>query len=446
MEVPIFCSTTAPEDGIEKVIFPANTRTTVVRKSMLKKVLRDRHRTGTMAASLLIGALAIGCGDSTEPEPDRTPTITITGVADGETVAGPVTIGISVDVGTYTAELNGETFFAGRTVSDPGEYTLTVDARNGTATASVTVQFTILLAGSSRLILRVIDLGPNEAGGGGDALLLTDSSAAGLRHALIDAGPAGVGGSDPGFVQRRLTQLGVDTLDALVLTHAHSDHFGGMTAILQDVVVRRFFYNAQARTFTAYNQLITLAQQTADTVIVPDSPFFFVLGFGADATQVTVLTALGNYLNDAGAGSSEINEGSLGTEVVKGTFRLFVAGDGEVGANLRWRTLFGAETANVTALKVGHHGANDAVFDNGFSGSSAWLNHTEPELALVSANGTTHPRVNALNALLALPGTVTRCTNTHGDIEVRVNDVGGYVTDVERNDDTLCSAGSEATS
>jgi beta-lactamase superfamily II metal-dependent hydrolase len=397
-----------------------------------------------LALAVLTGTVLAACGGQSGTEPDRTPTITVSGVTDGAVVVGPVTVAITVDVGTYSATLNGEEFFSGRTVSDPGSYTLVVSARNGSATSSETLAFTIELSGSSRLIIRVFNLGPNEAGGGGDALLLTDSSAAGLRHALIDAGPAGVDGADADFVGRRLATLGVDTLEALVLTHAHSDHFGGMASLLQDVVVRRFFYNAQVRDFAVYNQIIALANQLADTVVVPDAVVEVTLGFGAGATQLRILTPLPTFLGNVGASASDINDGSLGTEVAKGTFRLFLAGDGEVAANQRWRTAFGSSTDDLTALKVGHHGANDAIFDNGFSGTSTWLAHTAPEVALISANGTTHPRQNAIATLLTVPGLETFCTSTHGDIEVRVGDSGQYVTSVEQNAAEACAPGTEA--
>ena len=134
--------------------------------------LRYRQQTVARMGLSVIILVALACGETTQPEPDRTPTITITGVEDGEVAQAPVTIVIEVDVGTYVAELNGEAFFSGRTVSDPGSYLLEVAARNGTATASESVQFVIALAGSSRLILRALNLGPNNAGGGGDALLL----------------------------------------------------------------------------------------------------------------------------------------------------------------------------------------------------------------------------------------------------------------------------------
>lgn len=294
------------------------------------------------------------------------------------------------------------------------------------------------------LILRVFDLGENENGGGGDALLVTDSTAAGQRHVLIDAGPAGAGGVDLDYVAGRLAGLGVDTLDALILTHAHTDHFDGMSDVLDRVHVRAFYYNGQVRSFFRYQNLITQAQTDADSRVAVTQPIDFDLGTSA-GTRVRILSPMPTWLNDANAGSTEINDGSLGTRVVRGAFSLFVAGDGEVGANLRWRTMFPNDTRNVTALKVGHHGANDAVFDNGSFGTSTWLAHTNPQLQLISANATSHPRVRALSALLGQTSR-TYCTPVHGDIVVRIDDAGAnWSVSVQRNPAADCVPGRDAT-
>jgi beta-lactamase superfamily II metal-dependent hydrolase len=93
---------------------------------------------------------------------------------------------------------------------------------------------------------------------------------------------------------------------------------------------------------------------------------------------------------------------------------------------------------------VGHHGANNAVFDNGFSGSSAWLAHTAPRITVISANGRSHPRQNALNALLGLPQTETYCTSVHGEIAIRVAENGQYAVTVQRNANLDCRPGTEA--
>lgn len=370
----------------------------------------------------------------------------MSGVEDGATLTGPVTITIDVDRGSWEAELDGAPFFSGQTVEAPGSHLLRVTARNGDAASTLEIRFEIVLAGASRLIVRIFDLGANDAGGGGDAILVTDSSATGSRHALVDAGPAGSGASDPGFVSRRLEALGVDTLEALLLSHAHTDHFDGIPAVLTGRVVKTFIYNGQERSFSRYDQTVSQASAAAEELLIPEAQTELPLGFGANASVLTVVPPLPTYLSDSDADGSELNEGSIGAQVRKGPVRVFLTGDGEVRANQRWRISFGALTEDLDVLKVGHHGANDAVFDNGFNGSSAWLAHTNPEVALITANGTSHPRRNAISFLLGLSGTRTYCTNVHGDLELRVGEEGALQVTVERNPDESCTAGSDATS
>lgn len=402
---------------------------------------RDLLRASSLTS--VLASLALGaCSSDSTTQPPPAPVITVTGVENGVTYTTPVTIGISVDEGVYEATLNGQDFLSGTTVSDIGTYRLFVEARNGEATSQQEVLFGITLAGDRILIVRVLDLGPNESGGGGDAILLTDSSSAGPVHVLIDAGPAGTDGADSTLVARRLAELGVDTLEALVLTHAHSDHFYGIPPVMRDVHVRRFFHNGQVRDFERYNATIAFAEASADTAFVPTAPV--IRGFKDPGSPImTVLSPFSAFLGLPGANSSMINEGSLGTLIVFGDFDMFFAGDGELEANNRWRNTFPTLTSGVDVLKVGHHGANDAIFNSGSSGPSIWLDHTRPQAALVTANGISHPRQGATAELLSRD-IETWCTNVHGDLVLRASSTGQYFVTAERNVDQPCQPGSQA--
>jgi competence protein ComEC len=406
----------------------------------------NRLLVGLFAASSVLLAACGGDGPTT-PEP-AAPEITITGVEHGRSYSEPVTIRITVDRGSFESRLNGDLFFSGTTVSAPGDYRLDVTARSGTATAEQTVAFSIVA--ESVLIIRMLDLGPEALGGGGDAIILSDSSAAGQRHAVIDAGPRGVvaGQLDNAFVADRLRALGVDTLEFLQLTHAHADHFGGMTDILDRVHVREFIYNGQVRSLSSYQQVLSRAQARAGRVVVPQQITTYTLGGGATRTTLQVVPPLPAYLNFTDTSHpnyhGRLNEGSLGTALTRGEFRMFFTGDGEYEANARWRTQFAELTRNQTALKVGHHGANNAIFDTGISGTSSWLTHTSPRVSIISANGTSHPRRNALQRLLSQANNRTYCTNVHGTIELRVSPAGEYQVRVEKNADADCVPGRDA--
>lgn len=395
---------------------------------------------------VLVGlGLAAGCESSPSELKSEPIEITISGVDEAASYTSPVVIDITTDRGTYSATLDGDLFVSGRTVSEIGPHTLEVIARDGARSDTAVVSFELVFTGSSTLIVRMIDLGDNAAGGGGDAILLTDSAQGLQMHALVDAGPAGVDGSNPGYVADRLQALGVTSLEAVILSHAHTDHFDGLPAVLTSVSVERFIYNAQVRTYSGYTNLINQARSRADTVIVPGALLPLSLS-GSGGTEIVVVPPLTHYLENASAGSAEINEGSLGTLVRRGAFSMFMTGDGEVEANARWRTDFAALSGGVDVLKVGHHGANDAIFDNGTNGSSTWLDHTDADIMLISANGTTHPRHNALSKILGQTDTRTYCTNVHGDVEVRVDPAGSIAVTVQKNEEMDCVPGSDATS
>lgn len=395
--------------------------------------------------AVTISILSAACGrEPVEPTPDP-PAISVQGVRNGEAYAGPVTITIGVDRGSYTATLDGKSFVSGRVVSEAGPHELVVRARNGATTATLEVRFTIGAAGR-RLIVRIFNLSDNDSGGGGDAILLTDSSSAGQAHGLIDAGPAGTGGSDFNFVRNRLQALGVDSLEFVQLTHAHGDHYLGMTAVLNAFDIKRFIYNGQLRSLASYNTVVNLGNTRADSTIVPATPYTFTMTRDTASTTLTVLPPLPTHIGTSTDDGEPLNEGSLGTHLRLGTFRMFFTGDGQVAANNRWRAQYAALTRNIDVLKVGHHGANNAIFDNGFNGTATWLDHTAPAVSIISANGTTHPRINALTRLLNQLNNRTYCTNVHGQIELRIEQDDAYSVTVEKNEGMDCVAGRESNS
>jgi competence protein ComEC len=300
-------------------------------------------------------------------------------------------------------------------------------------------------AADGLLIVRMFDLGANDAGGGGDAILVTDSSGSGVENTLIDAGPSGANASDPGFVERELVQLHVDTLSLVLLTHAHDDHYGGMAPVLSSIPVRRFLYNGQVRSLASYNAIITQAAARADSVIVVRARRDYDLGSTTTPAHLTFIPPLTTWLSATTDDGDELNDGSVGARLSLGTFSMLFTGDAEVAANANWRTAFPDLVTGVTVLKVGHHGANNAVFDNGLSGTSGWLDQTAPRVSIISGNGTTHPRVNALARLLVQANDRTYCTNVHGNIEIRVTRSGSYTVTVARNASASCVPGSEAT-
>ncbi len=228
--------------------------------------------------------------------------------------------------------------------------------------------------------------------------------------------------------------MGIDTLDLLVLTHAHYDHFGGMDEVFDAVHVKAFAYNGQVRSQADYEALLTRAQAEADTVaVVSELDRWF--GSEAGTMTVTLLPPLYLYIPIDTDDGSDLNNGSLGIHIRQGTFTFLGTGDSEARGNARFADEF-ADWVDVEAMKVGHHGSSDAT-------DGAWLTATSPRVAVVSANGTTHPHGSVLE-LLRGAGPELFCTPQHGWVRFRVAASGDYAVSTQNNPRFRCEKGSTA--
>lgn len=278
------------------------------------------------------------------------------------------------------------------------------------------------------LTLTLLDLGSDAEGGGGDALLVADSSGVRAWHALIDAG-------DGPRALQALQAAGVDTLDLLVVTHAHFDHYGGAEAVLDALAVRRVVHNGQVRSNLTWGAFLqAVAREPGVDVRTPSSSI--QVGHQGSPVGVRVLPPLPTWLGLDTDDGQELNDGSLAVRLTLGSFSLLSTGDAEAGANQHFRMIF-PTWVDVEVLKVGHHGSADAM-------QTAWLSAVNPRVALVSANGTTHPHGAPLGLLESEVGAELFCTPEHGDIVLRVAADGAYSVRVAEDPRRRCRVGSLA--
>ncbi len=232
--------------------------------------------------------------------------------------------------------------------------------------------------------------------GQGDALVLRTSPG---RAVLIDAGPA------PDDVDRCLSELGVRTLDLVVLTHFDSDHVVGFPGVLRGRSVRQV--------------VVTIIDEPA--VQARD------LRRQAAAAGIPVRTMVDGERGGAGSVSWQVlgpqrvvrdgsvsNNASIVLLVRAGGLRLLLLGDVETPAarlvSLRMAAI--ADGPRVDVLKVAHHGS--ALQDPGL------IAGVRARLALVSVgagNPYGHPTAGTLRLLAAQGATVAR-TDLQGDLAV----------------------------
>jgi competence protein ComEC len=218
---------------------------------------------------------------------------------------------------------------------------------------------------------------------------------------LVDAGPR-FEGQDAGrrVVVPFLRRQGVTRLSAVIVSHVHADHLGGVPAVLErfpaDIVVEPGDLSDDPRYFDFLN--------TLDAKRIPWHPGRPGDHFDLDSVSFTLLHPDTTW-NEWGA---DLNEDSVVLLVQYGGFEALFTGD----AGLEAEPLMVKKLGAVDVLKVGHHGSRGATGD-------AFLDRIRPKAAIISVGVNTygHPSQETLRRL-ANHHVPTWRTDQDGDVTV----------------------------
>ena len=229
---------------------------------------------------------------------------------------------------------------------------------------------------TGKLRVTAIDVGQ------GDSTLIQTPTG---RTILIDGGGTSdetdADASDVGvkIVVPFLQFLGINRLDALILTHPHGDHVGGLAAVLRAQQIGTILdgtalpYPSPA--YTEFRDLVrqkrlsytrAVRGQTLDmgdgvTLRVLNPPPTPVFGQAA---------AYGTNTDDA-----TVNNYSVGLLLQYGQTRFILTGDAENEAEAAMLAAHADLACDV--LKAGHHGSHNATGED-------WLGRLQPRLAVIS--------------------------------------------------------------
>jgi competence protein ComEC len=232
------------------------------------------------------------------------------------------------------------------------------------------------------MLMETIDVGQ------GDSLLLITPDG---KTLLIDGGGFGGGPRqapqdfDIGeeVVSPALWARGIRHLDAVALTHAHSDHMGGLPAILRNFHPDELWVGNNPR-IAAYVALL----DEAATLHVRVRSFRAGDAFAFGTTQINVLAPFRNYQ----PGAEPTNNDSLVLHVAYGATSVMLEGDAEAPIE---QAMLAEPGLQSTLLKVGHHGSITST-------RPEFLARVAPQWAVISCglhNRYGHPREEVLEAL-----------------------------------------------
>lgn len=242
--------------------------------------------------------------------------------------------------------------------------------------------------------------------GQGDAILVQQAASA----VLVDAGPSDA-------VLDALARNHVTHLDAVVLTHMHDDHYGGLSSLEGRVrcdrvlVARGVMDHIPPDLEQAWSSLARFG--------ISQIGFGDVLHVGAFDLEVL-------WPDHEVDGSKNSDSLQLGVGYAQGgaTLHGLLTGDAEreeAGALLE-----AGRVGNIDFLKVGHHGSEVSITKD----QAARL---DPEIAVASAgknNRYGHPNASCVEAL-EYAGATFLCTMDVGDVEVMPAE-GGVVVSTQR--------------
>lgn len=212
------------------------------------------------------------------------------------------------------------------------------------------------------------------------------------------------GGNANGEALAYLQSLGIQHITAIIATHPHADHIGGLIDVMNTLTVDAVWTSGAIHTTGVFERFL-------DTIDAHQIPYF-------EAGQNDTIT-VGSLSFDVVYGqatSSNLNDTSLVLHLGYGHVSFLFTGDAESSAERDMLSTVEPSRLASTVLKVGHHGSST-------SSSAEFLNVVRPQIAIYSAgsnNAYGHPHSETIDNLLTV-GALIYGTDESGTITIETD-------------------------
>lgn len=233
------------------------------------------------------------------------------------------------------------------------------------------------------------------------------------KNILIDGGESDMGSRVVSYLQG----YNVTRLDLVVATHPHSDHIGGLAAVLKAFPTEHVIDSVQTYSSQTYENLLNLIEMKNINYTVVRRGQKINLD---PRLQITVLNPPAEPVDD------NVNDNSVVLRLTYGNISFLFMGDAEAPAEKSMLSsgldLFGS------ILKAGHHGSST-------SSSPEFLSAVDPDVKIIevgAGNDYHHPSQKTLNALMHTGAHIERSavfrTDLNGNIDITTDGNSYFVT------------------
>lgn len=232
---------------------------------------------------------------------------------------------------------------------------------------------------SSKLTVSFIDVGQ------GDSIFIQAPSG---KTMLIDAGTPEMGSKVVDYIKSQ----GINKIDIIIATHPHSDHIGGLPAVIKNFEIGKIYAPKVTHTTKTYENFLNAVKDKGLKIIAAKAGMDLDLGEGITAKMLAPNSEEYNNLNNYSV-------------VVKVTYKnnsFLFTGDAEEESEQEM--LAKGYDLKADVLKVGHHGSNTST-------TPAFLKAVNPKYAVISVgknNTYGHPHKEVMERLKSLNITVYR--------------------------------------
>ncbi len=205
---------------------------------------------------------------------------------------------------------------------------------------------------------------------------------------------------------------GITQLDYVVVTHAHSDHMGGMADILDAIPTESIIISEpceNSASTSVYGNFLDAADRSNADIILAKPDYTFSLG----EAECRILAPFN-------VSSTEENDNSVIMHITAGTTSFLMTGDTEKKTEKELIKQY--PDLSATILKVAHHGSTS-------SSGKDFIKHISPETAIISVgeNSYGHPKEEVLKTLDNYSVSYLR-TDKNGTIHINCSEDGYSIT------------------